>query len=194
MLRKSPSYIAPFLSLIVRCGTLTPPPTSLECGDADADGVAQLAAGATIKSVSGWHGQPSGTAVPAQKVMKQMLKPFKPAEPRFEGLNTDVSEETGAVVLLDGAAYLECTVGNRLEARSGMRTICRARLQDEVHRVAENAALPSAAVAKPILPDLCAELWQAGDHWVVYGTVDGGKVLDEAALTSIHQRKSGTTY
>ena len=35
---------------------------------------------------------------------------------------------------------------------------------------------------------------QAGDHWVVYGTVDGGKVLDESALTAIHQRKTGTTY
>ena len=58
-----------------------------------------------------------GKAVLAQKVMKQMLKPFKPAEPRFEGLNTDVSEETGAVVLLDSAAYLECTVGNRLEVQ-----------------------------------------------------------------------------
>ena len=53
----------------------------------------------------------------AQTIMKQMLKPFKPAEPRFEGLNTEVSEETGAVVLLDSAAYLECTVQNRLEVR-----------------------------------------------------------------------------
>ena len=57
------------------------------------------------------------TSFHAQKVMKQMLKPFKPAEPRFEGLNTEVSEETGAVVLLDSAAYLACTVKNRLEVR-----------------------------------------------------------------------------
>jgi len=147
MLRKSPSYIAPFLSLIVRCGTLTPPPTSLECGDADADGVAQLAAGATIKSVSGWHGQPSGTAVPAQKVMKQMLKPFKPAEPRFEGLNTDVSEETGAVVLLDSAAYLECTVGNRLEVRNGMRSLCWNRLQDKALQLPRTLCCPHAVAA-----------------------------------------------
>ena len=35
----------------------------------------------------------------------------------LRALNTEVSEETGAVVLLDSAAYLECTVQNRLEAR-----------------------------------------------------------------------------
>ena len=35
---------------------------------------------------------------------------------------------------------------------------------------------------------------QAGDHWIVYGVVDGGKVLDEAAVAAIHQRKSGMTY
>ena len=50
--------------------------------------------------------------------MKQMLKPFKPAQPRFEGLNTEISEETGAVILTDAAAYLECTVQNRMEVGS----------------------------------------------------------------------------
>ena len=57
----------------------------------------------------------------AQTIMKQLLKPFKPAEPRFEGLSTEVSEHTGAAVLLDSAAYLECTVQNRLEVRHPAR-------------------------------------------------------------------------
>ena len=35
---------------------------------------------------------------------------------------------------------------------------------------------------------------QAGDHWIVYGVVNGGKVLDDGALAAIHQRKSGTSY
>jgi flavin reductase (DIM6/NTAB) family NADH-FMN oxidoreductase RutF len=36
--------------------------------------------------------------------------------------------------------------------------------------------------------------WKAGDHWVVYATVDAGKVLDPDALSAVHQRKTGTTY
>uniref|UniRef100_A0A061RWJ2 Flavin oxidoreductase n=1 Tax=Tetraselmis sp. GSL018 TaxID=582737 RepID=A0A061RWJ2_9CHLO len=33
-----------------------------------------------------------------------------------------------------------------------------------------------------------------GDHWVVYATVDSGKVLDETAVTALHHRKTGTSY
>ena len=57
----------------------------------------------------------TGLAWHVQAIMKQMLKPFKPAQPRFEGLNTQVSQDTGAVILTDAAAYLECTVKDRLE-------------------------------------------------------------------------------
>ena len=81
--------------------------------------------------------------------MKQMLKPFKPAEDRFEGLKTERSEENECVILKDAAAYVGCTIRDRLEA---------------------------------------------GDNWIVYATVDSGKVLAETAQSSVHHRKIGTTY
>ncbi|KAI3438441.1 hypothetical protein D9Q98_000871 [Chlorella vulgaris] len=49
-------------------------------------------------------------------VMKQMLKPFKPAEDRFAGMDVQRSESTGAVIIPDSAAYVECTVVSRMEA------------------------------------------------------------------------------
>ena len=60
-----------------------------------------------------------------------------------------VSESTGCVILPDVAAYLECTVMDRMEA---------------------------------------------GDHWVVYGRVDGGEVVEDGAVAAVHHRKTGTTY
>lgn len=84
-----------------------------------------------------------------QAAVKQMLKPFKPAEDRFEGLDTERSEGNDCVVLKDAASYVSCTIKDRLEA---------------------------------------------GDHWIVYATVDGGKVLAEIEPTAVHHRKIGTTY
>lgn len=81
--------------------------------------------------------------------MKAMLRPFKPAEDRFEGMDVSRSETNGAVIVPDAAAYLECTVAGRMEA---------------------------------------------GDHWLVYASVEGGKVLDDNANSAIHFRKVGTTY
>ena len=78
-----------------------------------------------------------------------MLKPFKPAQDRFEGLDTERSEGNGCVVLKDAVSYVSCTIKDRLEA---------------------------------------------GDHWIVYATVDGGKVLAETDPTAVHHRKIGTTY
>ena len=84
-----------------------------------------------------------------QAAVKQMLKPFKPAEDRFEGLDTERSEENDCVYLKEAAAYVGCTIKDRLEA---------------------------------------------GDHWIVYATVDNGKVLAETAPSAVHHRKIGTTY
>lgn len=84
-----------------------------------------------------------------QDAVKQMCKPFKPAEDRFQGLETDRSEENDCVYLKDAAAYVGCTIKDRLEA---------------------------------------------GDHWIVYATVDGGKVLTETASSAVHHRKIGTSY
>lgn len=47
-------------------------------------------------------------------IMKQLLKPFKPGEPRFEGLNVKEASN-GGQILLDAIAWLECTVKSRLE-------------------------------------------------------------------------------
>lgn len=52
-----------------------------------------------------------------------------------------------------------------------------------------------------ILPDIVAYLeckvvdrLEAGDHWVVYGTVESGEVRDESGVSSVHHRKTGTHY
>ncbi|CAM6110251.1 unnamed protein product [Calypogeia fissa] len=47
-------------------------------------------------------------------IVKQLLKPFKPGETRFEGLETTTAEN-GGVILKDGIAWMECTVQSRLE-------------------------------------------------------------------------------
>lgn len=39
-----------------------------------------------------------------------------------------------------------------------------------------------------------ASRMEAGDHWVVYGTVVNGRVLQEGALTAVHHRKVGNHY
>jgi len=49
-------------------------------------------------------------------VMRQLLKPFKPAEDRFAGMEVQQAEASGAVVLPQAAAFLECTVASRMEA------------------------------------------------------------------------------
>jgi flavin reductase (DIM6/NTAB) family NADH-FMN oxidoreductase RutF len=53
----------------------------------------------------------------------------------------------------------------------------------------------------PILTDALAYLecsvtnrMEAGDHWLVYATVDNGKLLDDDGVTAVHHRKSGNHY
>lgn len=38
------------------------------------------------------------------------------------------------------------------------------------------------------------EKMEAGDHWIVYATVDSGDVLDKDNNSAVHHRKVGTTY
>jgi flavorubredoxin/flavin reductase (DIM6/NTAB) family NADH-FMN oxidoreductase RutF len=59
----------------------------------------------------------------------------------------------------------------------------------------------SEATEAVILPDSCAYLecavtqrMEAGDHWLVYATVNGGKVLDDGVQSAVHYRKTGTSY
>ena len=79
----------------------------------------------------------------------QLLKPFKPAEDRFAGGEVERSEASGAVIVPQAAAYLECTVASRMEA---------------------------------------------GDHYVLYAQVGGGRVLDDGAQSVVHFRKAGDHY
>ncbi|MBP5972814.1 flavin reductase [Brasilonema sp. CT11] len=53
----------------------------------------------------------------------------------------------------------------------------------------------------PVLNDALAYLecsvknrMEVGDHWLVYATVDHGKVLDAKGITAVHHRKSGNHY
>ncbi len=62
-------------------------------------------------------------------------------------------------------------------------------------------ATQSADNGCPILCDALAYLecsiqnrMEAGDHWIVYASVDNGKVLAPDKLTAVHHRKSGNHY
>jgi flavorubredoxin/flavin reductase (DIM6/NTAB) family NADH-FMN oxidoreductase RutF len=53
----------------------------------------------------------------------------------------------------------------------------------------------------PILTDALAYLecsvqnrMESGDHWLVYATVENGKLLDNDGVTAVHHRKSATHY
>lgn len=57
------------------------------------------------------------------------------------------------------------------------------------------------ASGSPILTEALAYLecsvqgrLESGDHWLVYATVDNGKVLNKDGVTAVHQRKTGTHY
>ncbi|MBW4673705.1 MAG: diflavin flavoprotein [Desmonostoc geniculatum HA4340-LM1] len=67
------------------------------------------------------------------------------------------------------------------------------RFADVAAEVAENGS--------PILTDALAYLecsvknrMESGDHWLVYATVDNGKLLDNEGVTAVHHRKSATHY
>lgn len=51
----------------------------------------------------------------SSSIMKQLLKPFKPGEPRFEGLKTKQGS-SGGRILLDAISWMECTVTSRMES------------------------------------------------------------------------------
>ena len=64
-----------------------------------------------------------------------------------------------------------------------------------------DVATEEAENGSPILTDALAYLecsvqnrMESGDHWLVYATVENGKVLNQDGVTAVHQRKSGTHY
>ncbi|MBD2514272.1 flavin reductase [Nostoc sp. FACHB-973] len=67
------------------------------------------------------------------------------------------------------------------------------RFADVAAEVAENGS--------PILTDALAYLecsvknrMESGDHWLVYATVDNGKLLDNEGVTAVHHRNTATHY
>ncbi|MDZ8108500.1 MAG: diflavin flavoprotein [Nostoc sp. DedQUE12a] len=64
-----------------------------------------------------------------------------------------------------------------------------------------DVAAEEAENGSPILTDALAYLecsvqnrMESGDHWLVYATVDNGKLLDTDGVTAVHHRKSATHY
>jgi len=64
-----------------------------------------------------------------------------------------------------------------------------------------DVAAEEAQNGSPILSDALAYLecsvqnrMESGDHWLVYATVDNGKLLDNDGITAVHHRKSATHY
>ena len=54
---------------------------------------------------------------------------------------------------------------------------------------------------QPVLPEALAWLdcqvkqrMECGDHWLIYAQADAGALLDAAATTAVHQRRSGANY
>jgi flavin reductase (DIM6/NTAB) family NADH-FMN oxidoreductase RutF len=48
--------------------------------------------------------------------------------------------------------------------------------------------------AVSVLECTVTDRMDAGDHYIVYGTVKRGQVLNSGGLSAVHHRKSGTSY
>ncbi|BAY40834.1 flavin reductase-like, FMN-binding protein [Nostoc sp. NIES-2111] len=64
-----------------------------------------------------------------------------------------------------------------------------------------DVATQEAENGSPVLQDALAYLecsvknrMESGDHWLVYATVENGKVLNQDGVTAVHHRKSGNHY
>ena len=64
-----------------------------------------------------------------------------------------------------------------------------------------DVAAQEAENGSPILTDALAYLecsvqnrMESGDHWLVYATVENGKLLDNDGVTAVHHRNTGTHY
>ncbi|MEH2318057.1 diflavin flavoprotein [Nostoc sp.] len=64
-----------------------------------------------------------------------------------------------------------------------------------------DVAVQETESGSPILTDALAYLecsvqnrMESGDHWLVYATVESGKVLNQDGVTAVHHRKSATHY
>jgi flavin reductase (DIM6/NTAB) family NADH-FMN oxidoreductase RutF len=62
----------------------------------------------------------------------------------------------------------------------------------DIQEAANGAPVLSGALA--YLECTVKDRMEVGDHWLVYATVDDGKVLNSDAVTAVHYRKSGNHY
>lgn len=145
-------------------------------------------------------------------VIKQLLKKFKPGEDRFEGLDIQVHtahqphrDKCPAIgrsmcvakQLLRGADLHNCEGLQKCLLPTWWATS----LSHDGWHLCLSLVQVSEATGCAILPGTAAYLecsvsdkMEAGDHWIVYATVDDGKVTEEGALSAVHHRKIGTTY
>jgi flavin reductase (DIM6/NTAB) family NADH-FMN oxidoreductase RutF len=61
--------------------------------------------------------------------------------------------------------------------------------------------LETSPSGQPLLPEALAWLeaevvqrMECGDHWLIYGQVNHGALLDPQGLTAVHQRRTGSSY
>ena len=69
--------------------------------------------------------------------------------------------------------------------------------EDRFHSVeTEEAVNGSPALSDALAYVECSvkSRMECGDHWLVYATVDNGKVLNNEGVTAVHHRKTGTHY
>jgi len=68
------------------------------------------------------------------------------------------------------------------------------RFEGVEHSRSEDTGCVELSDAVSVLQCTVQDRLDAGDHWVVYGQVDAGHVLDETAVAAVHHRRDGTTY
>ncbi|GAX73888.1 hypothetical protein CEUSTIGMA_g1338.t1 [Chlamydomonas eustigma] len=103
-------------------------------------------------------------------------------------------------LLIIGGKFAVSTIPEGGADRLVMKKLARS-FQPGEDRLAGLETIEGEVTGAPILKVANASLecqvvsrMEAGDHWLIYANVLGGKVLDEAALTSVHHRKVGNHY
>lgn len=62
------------------------------------------------------------------------------------------------------------------------------------HHRSETSGCVVLDAAASVLECTVSSRMDAGDHYIVYGTVQAGKVVDPKAVSAVHHRKSGDSY
>lgn len=68
------------------------------------------------------------------------------------------------------------------------------RFTDVEHTRSEDTGCVVLDDAVSVLECTVTDRMEAGDHFIVYGTVKTGQVLNSSGLSAVHHRKTGTNY